>query len=44
MIAEGLYDFKAHKHIIFYTIAPSGTIEIIRILHELMDLRNKVNK
>lgn len=43
-ITEGLYGFKANKHIIFYRIATSEEIEIVRILHERMDLSNKLGK
>lgn len=41
-IAEALYGFKANKHIIFYMVSDKGDIEIIRILHERMDLRNRI--
>nr|WP_281547476.1 type II toxin-antitoxin system RelE/ParE family toxin [Alistipes onderdonkii] len=41
-IAEALYGFKANKHIIFYMVSDEGDIEIIRILHERMDLRNRI--
>lgn len=33
---------KASKHIIFYRILDDQTIEITRILHERMDLKNKL--
>ena len=33
---------KASKHIIFYRIMEDKTIEITRILHERMDLKNKL--
>ncbi|MDE7073895.1 MAG: type II toxin-antitoxin system RelE/ParE family toxin [Odoribacter sp.] len=42
-IFEGLRGFKTHKHILFYRILEEGDIEIIRILHERMDLRNRIN-
>ena len=35
---------KTSKHIIFYRIMEDKTIEIIRILHEQMDLKNKLIK
>ncbi|MDE6633703.1 MAG: type II toxin-antitoxin system RelE/ParE family toxin [Bacteroidaceae bacterium] len=43
-ILEGLKGFKANKHILFYRILDSGDVEIIRILHERMDLRNRLNE
>ena len=43
-IAEGLYGFKANKHIVFYRIMEEVDIEIVRILHERMDLKNQVGK
>jgi toxin ParE1/3/4 len=33
---------KASKHIIFYRIMGDNSIEITRILHERMDLKNKL--
>ena len=33
-IAEGLYGYRANKHIIFYRILPNDDILIIRILHQ----------
>jgi toxin ParE1/3/4 len=33
---------KASKHIIFYRIMEDKSIEITRILHERMDLKNKL--
>lgn len=33
---------KASKHIIFYRILEDKSIEITRILHERMDLKNKL--
>lgn len=33
---------KASKHIIFYRIMEDKTIKITRILHERMDLKNKL--
>ena len=39
-ISSGLRGIKSEKHIIFYTILANGQIEIIRILHERMDLSN----
>lgn len=41
-IADNLYGCKAQKHIIFCRIVEKGEVEIVRILHERMDLKNKV--
>ncbi len=35
---------KTSKHIIFYRLMKDNSIEIIRILHERMDLKNKLKK
>lgn len=35
---------RAGRHIIFYQIITKDEIEIIRILHERMDLKNRLNK
>ena len=41
-IAKDLYGFKASKHIIFYRVIAQDEIEIIRILHGRMDLKNRI--
>lgn len=43
-ITEGLYGFKANRHIIFYRIPTPEEIVIVRILHERMDLSNRLGK
>ena len=43
-IFDRLRGFKADKHLLFYRILDSGDVEIIRILHERMDLRNRMNE
>ena len=43
-IFNGLRGFKAGKHLLFYRILDNGDVEIIRILHERMDLRNRMNE
>ena len=40
-IHSELYGFNVHKHIIFYRIDSNSDIEITRILHESMDLKDK---
>lgn len=43
-IIESLYGFRAGKHIIFYRIISHDEIEIIRILHSSMDLKNRIRE
>lgn len=43
-IDEGILGFRIGKHIIFYRKTKSKAIEILRILHERMDLRNRVHE
>lgn len=37
-----LLGFKSGKHIIFYQITSKDEIEVIRILHERMDLKSRL--
>lgn len=39
-ILDGLRGFKAGRHLLFYRMRDGGDVEIIRILHERMDIRN----
>ena len=44
-VADKLLGYRVERHIIFYQPIPnkaSATIKIIRILHESMDLRNRI--
>ena len=41
-IKENLLGFRAGRHVIFYQKIKENEIEIIRILHEQMDLKNKI--
>ena len=41
-ISRSLLGFKSGKHIIFYHLISEKEIEIIRILHERMDLKNRL--
>ena len=43
-ILEGIRGFKTNKHIIFYRIVHDNEVEIVRILHERMDLRHRINE
>ncbi len=42
IVKEELMGFKAGRHIIFYRCLQVDGIEIIRILHEQMDLKNRI--
>jgi toxin ParE1/3/4 len=37
---EGYYKYRIGKHLIFYHQASAGDIEIVRILHQRMDIEN----
>lgn len=37
-----LFGYKINKHIIFYHLAASDEVEVIRILHEKMDLKRQL--
>lgn len=41
-IRPDLYGFKINKHIVFYRHIADDLIEITRILHERMDLKNRL--
>ncbi len=43
-ILNRLFGHKIGRHIIFYRIANKKEILIIRILHEQMDLKNRINE
>ncbi|PIQ47360.1 MAG: plasmid stabilization protein [Cytophagales bacterium CG12_big_fil_rev_8_21_14_0_65_40_12] len=43
-ISEGLLGIKSNRHIIFYRTINKSHIEIIRILHERMDLKNRISE
>ena len=43
-IVSGLLGLKSGKHIIFYDRPSKGEIEIIRILHERMDLKRRLTE
>jgi toxin ParE1/3/4 len=42
-ISKNLLGLKSGKHIIFYHKISEDEIEVIRILHERMDLKNRIN-
>ncbi len=41
-ISKDLLGFRSGRHIIFYHVLPEEEIEVIRILHEQMDLKNRL--
>lgn len=41
-IVPTLFGIRTKKHIIFYRLIGKGKVEITRILHESMDLRNRI--
>jgi toxin ParE1/3/4 len=43
-IAENLSGFKSGRHIIFYRKTGENEVEIIRILHEQMDLKHRLSE
>ncbi|MBW6483874.1 MAG: type II toxin-antitoxin system RelE/ParE family toxin [Vicingaceae bacterium] len=43
-ISNHLFGLKTGKHIIFYYLISEDEIEVIRILHERMDFKNKINE
>jgi toxin ParE1/3/4 len=40
----GLFGYKVGKHIIFYQEVLNDEIEIVRILHERMDLKKQISR
>lgn len=43
-ISIDLLGFSVGKHIIFYRISGTKDIEVVRILHERMDLKNRIKE
>ena len=43
-ISQNLFGLKSGKHIIFYQLISENEIEVIRILHERMDLKRRLSK
>jgi toxin ParE1/3/4 len=43
-VNRNLLGLKFGKHIIFYQLISSDRIEVIRILHERMDLKNRITE
>jgi toxin ParE1/3/4 len=42
ILSEGILGYKIRKHIVFYQIISKREIEIVRILHGMMDLKSKL--
>lgn len=43
-VMDNILGFKVGRHIIFYRVLHDNKIEIIRILHEQMDLKNRISE
>lgn len=41
-IVPNLFGFRVKRHIIFYRLISKNEVEIIRILHENMDLKKRI--
>lgn len=41
-VTENLFGFRTNRHIIFYRQIAESEIEVTRILHERMDLENRI--
>ena len=41
-ISPNLYGLKSNKHIVFYSILDDKQVEIIRILNQRMDIKNRL--
>jgi len=44
VISKNLLGLKSGKHIIFYHLISENEIEVVRILHERMDLKNRLTE
>lgn len=42
ILSEGILGYKIKRHIIFYEMVSKREIEIIRILHVMMDLKGRL--
>ena len=43
-VVSGILGYKAQRHIIFYRVIPNKAVEILRILHGRMDLKNHLKE
>jgi toxin ParE1/3/4 len=42
IVTKGVIGFRTGEHIIFYIVISQTEIEIVRILHGMMDLKNRL--
>ena len=42
VVEENVLGFKTGEHIIFYQIVSLNEIEVVRILHRMMDMKNHI--
>ena len=42
-ITKDLFGYRMNRHVIFYRVISKEIVEIIRILHGSMDLKNNIN-
>ena len=43
-IMAGLFGYRTGKHIVFYRPVSESAVEVVRILHERMDLKNRIGE
>jgi len=43
-IDENIWGYRASHHIIFYRAIAANAIEVVRILHQSMDLKNRISE
>jgi len=43
-IMEGLFGYRTGKHIVFYRWVSECAVEVVRILHERMDMKNRIGE
>ena len=43
-IMAGLFGYRTGKHIVFYRSVSECAVEVVRILHERMDLKNRIGE
>ncbi|MEN9336209.1 MAG: Toxin ParE1 [Bacteroidota bacterium] len=41
-IKPGYRQFKVKSHLIVYRVAEDGIVEVIRVLHQMMDISNQI--
>lgn len=43
-VMKGLFGYKIGRHIVFYRLFSENAVEIVRILHECMDLESRLGE